>query len=386
MFDTPTTRRRVLGQGLAAVAGLAGLGAAARAWGEVTGEPTAPPDPATLASEVYARALPIDAMATDGPFFDPKEAVAAGLTAVVADLRLYPRTFQQAVDALAAWNDAFRRPDSNFLKVLRAADLEEAKRLGKLGIVLACQDGSILDVATYSVNDRNLRNLRFFHELGLRVLQLTHNERNALADSFRERSDAGLSLLGERVVAEMNALGMLIDLSHCGDRTTLEAIRLSSKPCAVTHAGCRALYPTGRNKTDQHLRALADRGGFFGVFSMSMWLTDRDTSSVEDVLDHIDHAVGVGGIDLVGFGSDGPVLADDTPPEVALQGIAAYVERNAGLPGSERMPKHVAVAELNTPRRLALLAGGLARRGYAEDAIEKVLGRNFARVFAEACG
>jgi membrane dipeptidase len=218
------------------------------------------------------------------------------------------------------------------------------------------------------------------------VLQLTHNERNAIGDSFRERSDAGLSLLGERVVAEMNALGMLIDLSHCGDRTTLEAIRLSRRPCAVTHAGCRALLETGRNKSDGEIRALAERGGFFGVYSMSLWLTDRDRSSVDDVIDHIEHAVRVGGIDLVGYGSDGPVLADDTPPEELLQGIAAYTRRNAGLPGSERTPKHVIVQELNTPRRLAILAQGLARRGHAEGSIEKILGGNFARVFREACG
>jgi membrane dipeptidase len=213
--------------------GLAGLGAATvlpglEAWPDlpaVKGE--AMPSPA---ASLYARALAIDTLTPGGPEFDPQEAISAGLTAAVADIPAYPRNFAGAIEGMAEWNDAFRGPESKFLKVLRAADFAEAKRSGRLGIVLACQDASILDSSTGSVNDRNLRNLRLFHDLGMRVLQLTHNERNAIGDSFREKSDAGLSRLGEKVVAEMNALGMLVDLSHCGDRTTLEAARLSTKP------------------------------------------------------------------------------------------------------------------------------------------------------------
>jgi membrane dipeptidase len=184
----------------------------------------------------------------------------------------------------------------------------------------------------------------------------------------------------------MNALGMLIDLSHCGDRTTLEAIRLSTKPCAVTHAGCRALYPTLRNKTDEAIRALAEKGGYFGVFNMSNWLTDRNKSSVDDVVDHIDHVVKLGGIDLAGFGSDHPVLGDDTPQEEKVRGLQGYVERNPGLPGAEPLHGHVTVTELDSPKRMEVLAGALARRGYKDGDIEKVLGGNFARVFGSVCG
>lgn len=330
--------------------------------------------------------LAIDTLTPDGPYFDPREAVAAGLSAAVIDLRGFPRNFTTATQALAEWSSVFQREGSGFHKVLKAADVDEARRLGKLGVILACQDAAILDSSTYSLNDRNLDNLRFFHTLGLRVLQLTHNDRNAIGDSYREKSDAGLSLLGERLVAEMNAAGMLIDLSHCGDRTTLEAIRLSKRPSAVTHSGCRALFPTGRNKADEVIRALAERGGYFGVFSMSLWLTDRDKPSVEDVVDHIDHVAKVGGIDLAGFGSDGPVLADDTPPEMVLQGHRQFYRRNQGLPGSEREPKHVVVPDLNTPKRMQVLADALRRRGYKSDAVEKVLGGNFLRVFREVCG
>jgi membrane dipeptidase len=252
--------------------------------------------------------------------------------------------------------------------------------------VLACQDAAILDASTISVNRYNLQNLALFHELGLRVLQLTHNDRNAVGDSFREKEDAGLSRLGEAVVPEMNQLGILVDLSHCSRRTTLQAIQLSTRPCAITHAGCKALHPTARNKTDEEIRAVAEKGGYFGAFNMSLWLTSQRTTSIDDVLAHIDHAVKIGGLEHVGFGSDGPVTASPASPEAALAGMRGYYERNKGLPGAETEPYHVNVAELNSPRRLDRLAQGLARRGYNADAVDKIVGGNIVRVLREAIG
>jgi membrane dipeptidase len=371
------TRRALLQAGVGAAAALSAPGVSL-----AQGAGAAP-----VASNAYGRAMVIDSLVAEGgPGFDPREAVAAGFTAMVLDLEAYPRNFAAAVDALADWSDAFHRQDSGFLRVLRAADLGEARRQKRLGVILSCQDASILDAPTGSVNDRNLRNLRLFYDLGLRVLQLTHNERNGVGDTFREKTDAGLSRLGEKVVAEMGALGMLVDLSHCSDRTTLESIALSPRPCAVTHASCRALYPTLRNKGDDVIRALAQKGGYFGVYNMTLWLTDRDTGGVGDVLDHIDHLVKVGGIDLAGFGSDGAPLTDPTPPEQVLAGAQGYARRNLGLPAAEKIPQHVHALELNAPRRLEVLANGLARRGYKDDAIEKIVGGNFARVFRDACG
>jgi membrane dipeptidase len=270
--------------------------------------------------------------------------------------------------------------------VLKADDITEAARDRRFAVVLACQDAAILDSSTISVNRYNLENLARFHELGLRVLQLTHNDRNAVGDSFREKEDAGLSRLGEAVVPEMNRLGMLIDLSHCSRRTTLQAIALSARPCAITHAGCKALHPTARNKTDEEIRAVAEKGGYFGVFNMSLWLTSRRTTSIDDVLDHIDHAVKIAGVEHVGFGSDGPVTQSPTSPEETLAGMRGYYERNKGLPGAETEPFHVNVPELNSPRRLERLATGLAGRGYTADAIDKIVGGNIARVLRDAIG
>ncbi len=336
-------------------------------------------------NNIYQRAFAIDILTNDNQWFDVKQAIDAGLTAAVVDLQIYPRTFLSAVQALQDWNAAFKKNDQ-LVKATKAADLLLAKQQTKFGVILSCQDASILDASTASVSDYNLQNLQLFYDLGIRVLQLTHNERNAVGDSFREKSNAGLSRLGEKVVASMNELRMLIDLSHCGDNTTAEAIQLSKKPCAITHAGCRALYPTLRNKPDEHIRAIAEKGGIFGVYNMSVWLTDRETTSIDDVLNHIDHAVKIAGVEHVAFGSDGPVLEDPTPEAEVLAGHQMYAKRNLGMPGAEKIPSHINVRALNSPQRLLRLAEALAKRGYKGDAIEKIIGGNFVRLFREVCG
>ena len=371
------TRRRFL-----AGASAAALHLALPGW--PSSAAVANPAQSSAVRELYRGAIVIDTLVIDSPELDASVAIEAGMTAAVMDLQMYPRNLTSAVKIMGAWNEVFSRPGSRLIKVTRAAGLETAKAENKFGIILACQDAAILGVPTLSVNDYNLGNLRMFYGLGLRVLQLTHNDGNAVADSYREKNDAGLTRLGEAVIENMNSLGMLIDLSHCSDQTTSQAIALSPKPCAVTHAGCRALYPTRRNKTDEQIRALAGKGGVFGVFNMSNWLTDAPANSLENVLDHLDHAVNVGGIDHVSFGADHGLKPVDV--EQNLESMQAYAKKNLGLPGAERIPSHVIIEELNTPARLLHLADGLSRRGYNSAAIEKIIGGNFLRLFREVCG
>jgi membrane dipeptidase len=349
------------------------------------GAPTALGDTVSHQTDSKIGGIAIDTMVNDGPEFDVKQAIEAGLTAAVLDLPIYPRNYLNAVAALSEWNAGFRR-NPLLVKVLKAADLRMAKEHKKFGVILSCQDAQVLDASTASVNDYNIKNLEFFFDLGIRTMQLTHNERNALGDSFREKSNAGLSRLGEKVVAAMNSLGMLIDVSHCGERTTLEAGQLSKRPCAITHAGCKALCPTARNKTDEEIRAVANKGGVIGIFNMSLWLTKAPTTSINDVLDHIDHVVKLTSVDHVSFGSDGPVLKSEYPEESALKGMRSYYERNAGMPGAEWLPSHTTVRELNSASRMAILADALSKRGYNAAAVDKIIGGNFVRLFQEVCG
>ena len=328
----------------------------------------------------------IDTLAIDGPDADFAAQLAAGMSGAVVDLRIYPRGPIEAKGELDAWTAAAARPGAGFAVVRRAADFAAARDAGRFAVVLACQDAAILGPSVFSVGDGNIDWLTAFHGQGLRVLQLTHNERNGVGDSFRERTDAGLSRLGEAVVAAMNRLGLLVDLSHCSDATTMQAVALSSRPVAVTHAGCRALLASLRNKPDAVIRALADKGGYFGVYQMSRWLTARASSSVENVVDHIDHVVKIGGIATAGFGSDQPLAGDPEPQAGKVANLARYQARNAGLPGAEPLHGHVTCADLDNPRRLGVLAAALTRRGYKGAEVEAITGGNFVRVFAAACG
>jgi len=350
----------------------------------------------TLAAGVYP-ALPeahgvaqrtgfvVDTLAIGGAgSVDGPEVLGAGMDALVLDMTIFPRDTAGAGEALAKWNAAADAQGARVLIVRSGGDFQRARDNNKLGVVIACQSASILGPSVFSYSDQNLQVLREFHRAGLRILQLTHNERTGAGDGFMEPVDGGLSMLGEAIVDEVGALGGLVDLSHCSDRTTVEAIRRAKGPIAVTHAGCRALNGSRRNKTDEAIRLLGDRGGYFGVFMVSRWLTDRNTSSVEDVVDHIDHAVKVGGLDIVGFGSDQPAMGDTQSQAAKVAQLATYQARNLGRAGAEPLHGHVTCADMDGPQRMAVLAVALERRGYKGAARDKILGGNFVRAFTEA--
>lgn len=307
-------------------------------------------------------------------------AIQSALNAVVFDIAAWPREYDNAVRELGRWAERFGEADANVLAVRQVSDFKRAKQERKLGIVLACQDATILgsSMADFEAS------LRLFHTLGLRVLQLTHNGRTHWADSYMEKRDGGLSLAGERLVVAMNQLGVIIDLSHCSRQTLLDAVKASTKPCAVTHAGCRALAPTARNKTDEEIRALGQAGGFFGVYNMTTWLTSGPAASLDTVLNHIDHAVQLIGPLRVGFGSDGAL--DRLDAQAELERMGNVQKRNSGGPSAEWPVRHVRVPELNAPGRLKALADGLARRGYSDAHIDGITGGNFIRLFERVCG
>jgi membrane dipeptidase len=372
LFD----RRAVLGGtlALAAAPALAQTGAKPRM------------TPAEVAA-LYRRAIVLDTLMPAGPADDEAKALAAGLTGGVCDLHGFPRNNATAVKALAEWAAAFDDPSRRFRKILAADDFARAKAEGRFAVVLTSQNAEILDSGSISNSDDNLANLRSLHKAGLRVLLLTYTDANSLGDGYNEPSNGGLKNLGRAVIPEMNRLGVMVDVSHSGERTSLEAIALSTRPPSVSHAGCLALDPNLRNKSDAVIRALADKGGYFGVYNMTLWMTRKPTSSVEDIVDHIDHAVKVGGIDLVGFGSDHGILGEPGPPDAFLHGLGGFAARNKGLPaGDPARFDHVFAIDINTPDRLLIIAQALARRGYRSADIEKILGANFVRTFRDACG
>jgi membrane dipeptidase len=303
----------------------------------------------------------------------------SGMTYAFYDVSITPRgrSFDDCIRSLALWNESIARSKDLLMRADCARDILTAKKTGKHALVYLFQDAYPLE--------RDLHRLRLFHDLGVRVIQLTHNSRNLVGDGYVDRVNGGLSDFGLQVVEAMNELRILIDLSHCGEQTTFDAIRFSKRPCAFTHAGCRALLSTERNKTDAQLRALADKGGVIGIFNMTCWLTDRDTATLDAVTGHIKHAVRLAGIDHVGFGSDGPMGGVQRLAE-ELAGHVQFFQSATSRTIYTRRPSHVRVPELNQPRRLVVLADALSRRGFTQAEIDKIIGGNFFRLFREVVG
>jgi len=337
----------------------------------------------------YGDALVVDALASPIQFNIPQgdlplsasdlgNARASGITAVNLTVGAVgsaaPSPFETTVARIAAWEREVDRNPGVLARVRTVADLEAAKAGGRLGLVYGFQD-------TVPLEGR-LDRLDLFHGLGVRIVQLTYNDRNLLGDGSLEPGDAGLSRMGEAAVARMNELDLLVDLSHCGARTTAEAIRASAAPVALTHTGCAAVFAHPRNKDDATLRLAADRGGVVGIYLMP-FLNPAGPPTAEDVLRHLEHALRVCGEDHVGIGSDQGVTPLDVADPFPAQ-FAAVAERRSRMgiaaPREDTPPY---VPDLNTPRRMEILADLMASRGHGDRVIEKVLGANFVRLFRE---
>ena len=342
----------------------------------------------------YARAIVIDALGSPGPFNVPDmtaaplsdamvaNAAASGITAINVTLvgsGNGSAAFEGIVHSIGYWERELDAHPERFLKVKTVGDLRRAKESGKLGLIYGFQDGTMLGDDTSRVD--------LFHRLGVRIIQPTYNRRNLIGDGCLEEANAGLSAFGRGVVARMNELGVLLDLSHCGQRTTLDGITVSTKPVAVTHSGCAALNPVPRNKPDATMKELADRGGVMGIYLMP-FLRPSGQPTDDDLVRHIDHAVRICGEDHVGIGSDLSITPLDLTPEFRAMHAGFVAARNrAGIsaPG-EAADVFNYVPQLNSPRRLELIADRLASRGYPSARIEKIIGANWLRLFGEVWG
>ncbi len=241
------------------------------------------------------------------------------------------------------WNRLIGGRPDYFVRVNCANDISRAKREGKIGIILGMQDANHL---------RNADDVEVFYGLGQRLTQLTYNCGNHLGNGCYVGRDKGLTAFGLEVVARMNSAGMAIDISHCGERTSLDAIAASKKPVLITHSNCRALAPgVARCKSDEVIRRAASQGGVFGITAVRRFVKVQGSATVEDVLDHFDHAVKLVGVEHVGLGSDFDL---DAHPSYDIPG-------------------------LNRPSRVYELTEGLLRRGYRDADIALMLGGNFER-------
>ncbi len=267
---------------------------------------------------------------------------------------------------------------NRLMRIRSEADIDRAIASGRLGLVYYPQNATPLE--------RDPGRVDTLWEMGVRIMQLTYNHRNLLGDGSSERTNSGLSEYGVEVVEAMNARGMLVDVSHSGEQTTLDAIRFSSAPVAITHAGCKAVFDHSRNKTDQALREMADGGGVIGIVQLNPYLGPRERNDLGDYLDHIDHAVNVCGIDHVGIGSDRehrPVPDTDAERQKLVDELSRLYPDPTTMP-PVRWP--FCLSELNHPRRMETIWDGLRGRGYGATAAEKIMSGNWYRLFREVWG
>lgn len=268
-----------------------------------------------------------------------------------------------------------RHPDA-FASVRMAADITAAKKAKRTGLIYGVQDGVAFET--------DLDLLEDLHQLGLRVVQPTYNRRNLLGDGCMEPANAGLSRTGVEAIERLNALNILVDLSHCGRQTSADAIRVSKQPVAFTHTGCAALVDHPRHRTDAELRAVADKGGVSGVFVMP-YLAGGKQPTAADVIRHIEHMIDVAGEDHVSIGTDGtvsPAVIDQKYKDSFAETTRRRKEAGIAAPG-ETEDGYLFANDLNTPRRFETLGQMLADKGHSATRIEKILGRNLMRVFSE---
>jgi len=238
------------------------------------------------------------------------------------------------------------------LLATRAADIRRAKAEGKVAAILGLEGGEALE--------GDLSMLRNYFRLGVRLLTITWNRRNALADGLNDvRSGGGLTTLGVEAVQEMNRLGMLVDIAHLAPAGVRDVLEVSKKPIIASHANARAVYDHPRNMTDEQAKGIAAEGGLIGVTFVPHFVGGAKTS-LERLLDHIEYLLKVAGEDHVGLGSD-------------------YDGFGFGDPAGQ-------FHDLPDVTHLPRLTEGMLRRKIPERVVEKVLGANFLRVFEEVAG
>ena len=274
--------------------------------------------------------------------------------------------FQTALLFFAGWNAFIAGNDERLMRVDSAADFARAKRSRRIGVLLGLQN---------SGHFRRPDDVDFFHGQGQRVSQLTYNGRNLIGNGSTERRDDGLSDFGLAIVERMNKVGMAVDVSHCGDRTTLDAFEVSKSPVLITHSNCRVLaggHP--RDKSDEAIVAMAKSGGVMGITGVRMFVRDREPTTIEHALDHFDHVAKLVGPEHLGVGSDIDLDGyDDMPAE-------ANKQLRAGYKGSYGFREKIDIEGLDHPKRMFDLTEGLIRRKYTDAQIGGILGGNFERV------
>ncbi|MFB9984734.1 dipeptidase [Mesorhizobium kowhaii] len=274
-------------------------------------------------------------------------------------------SWQESLRCAAHYRRWLELHSDDYVIVERFADVERAKREGKLAVALDLEGANALD--------QNIEMIGAYHRLGVRQMNLAYNKNNAFAGGCTDE-DISLTPLGREAIAEMNRVGMMVDVTHTGYRSSMEIMEISKTPVIFTHSNPRALWDHERNVRDDQIKACARTGGVVGINGVSKYIAPDEDCTPETIINHIDYVANLVGVDHVGLGLDA-VLDPDEMPNLVKEFPNVW-------PASEADQWDYSSWRFILPEQLPEIAEGLLLRQYSETEVKKIMGQNFARVAA----
>ena len=305
-----------------------------------------------------------------------EEMRAGGLDCVHVTIA-YHETCQETLQNIGKWNQFFEFHGDLITRVGSAADVLQAKKDNKTGVIYGFQNCSPIE------DDYSL--VEIFHQLGVRFMQLSYNNQSLLATGCYEENDPGITRMGKQIISEMNRVGLVVDMSHSAERSTLEAIELSSRPIAITHANPSFFEAALRNKSDTVMKALGESGGMLGFSLYPFHLKGGPDCTLQDFCEMVEQAAEMMGIDHIGIGSD---LCQDQEDSVVTwmrngrwSKATDYGEGSASNAGWPNQPDW-----FSDSTHYRNIAEGLNARGFSAEDVEKVMGQNWLNFFDKSFG
>ena len=299
---------------------------------------------------------------------------ASNLTAVHVTIS-YHEQFRETVSNFEQWNSWFEKHPSLIMPAFYAEDVETASKENKTAVIFGFQNPSPIE------DDIGL--VEILHRLGGRFMQLSYNNQSLLATGCYEENDPGITRMGKEVIKEMNRVGMVVDMSHSSERSTFEAIELSSRPIVISHANPSFWHPAKRNKSDEIIKELSNSNGMLGFSLYPHHLNNSSQCSLEDFCSMIARTADLIGIDHIGFGSD---LCQDQPDSIVEWMRVGkwtkeidYGEGSASNPGFPDMPDW-----FRDNRDWHNIIEGLKKHGFSNDEINKIKGENWLSFFRKS--
>jgi membrane dipeptidase len=281
-------------------------------------------------------------------------------------------SFDETMRNIGWWRSQFREHDGLIRQIRTVDDIHRAYADGRAGVILGFQNTSAFE--------GRVGNVAVFHELGVRIVQLTYNFQNDVGSGCYEKEDHGLTEFGRDLVAELERVGILVDLSHVGEQTSWDAVEAATGPIAITHAAPRALRDHHRNKSDELMKAVAETGGIVGVTPLSWFMPRGLDSTMQDYLDALEYTLGVVGEDHVVVGTD---ITEGHGREFLEWTIRHRGDGRLRIDVSPDLQGYPMPADFAVIRDIATLPDLLRGRGWTEERIEKVLSGNWLRLFGD---